>query len=406
MVSIGRRLRTEREARAWSIAETVRRLRGTGIHLATTDASLARSIRRWESGENTPDATHQRALALAFDRPVLDLFAPDTDAAEHHLGDRSTAVGAEVDAEAEAEMIERIRRSDVDDATMDRLAATVERLCTAYSTEPADQLLVETRRRLGDIEVMVGGSPGRHARELHRQAAWLALLAGCLANDLGRRSMAESWRSNALLLAEDTGDARAAAWAFEMRVWFALNDLEPATAVATAEAGIARAPRSDVAVQMWGQLAEAAAKLGDHDQARTALATARLVLDALPLPENPGNHFVVDAPKSRKSEARVARLLGDHEIAERHARAMIVEGRRPDGSHRQPMRLVDSLATLAAIAAERGDAAEAIRLANEALDVDRVSQPSLRLVMSEVVAQLPSSPQASELEARVAAVGG
>lgn len=390
MVSIADRLKSERESRRWQPQDLIDAMKATGFEPSATDENLARSIRRWESGEREPDARHQIALAAAFDLAVATLFAPNPD--------RPSAPPSEID---ETEIIERIRRTDLDSAVLDDLTVTVDRLCTAYSTEPADQVLVDARRWLVEIQGMVRESPGRHAGRLLDQAAWLALLIGCLHNDLGRRDRAEAMRRSAGHLAIDAGNHRARAWSHEMTAWFNLDDGEPRAAIAAARAGQEIASHSDVAVHMAGQEAEGWAKLGEKEKALGALDRARTLLDQVPWIENPRNHFRIDPPKARKAQARVARILGDYEAATRHALAMIDEGRRPDGTYRQPMRVSDAKSVLATIAAEQGDVAEALRLAHEALDIKRISAPSLLLITSEVADLLPQSGEVVELRQRV-----
>jgi tetratricopeptide (TPR) repeat protein len=183
-----------------------------------------------------------------------------------------------------------------------------------------------------------------------------------------------------------------------MRAWFSLTDGEYRAAIAAAQAGQQAAPHSDVAVHLAGQEAEAWARLGEEQAALEALDRGRRVLDQLAWPDNPRNHFTVDPPKFRWWRARVARFLGDDELAHHQASEIIAEGLRPDGTHRQPMRVADATATLGAIAAGRGDVDEAVRLGHEALTItERVSKPSLLAVTGEILDLLPNTPAAAEL---------
>lgn len=356
--------------------------------------SMLRTIRRWETEGVPPSREHQRVLAQVYGLAVLTLFGPaPTDPS-----------WPDIDLD---ETIARIRRTDLAASTLDDLAVHVDRLCTAYSTDDPRELIVDASRWLGEIDRALGGrTTSKQARSLHDAAAWLALLIGCLYNDLGHRPQAERMRSVAVGLATDAGDRRAVAWSHEMRVWFALTDNELHEALVHSEAGISAARDTDVAVQLYGQQAEAWARLGDRYQAQRALDEARRTLDRLPWPDNPRNHFTVDPPKFRKAVMRAARLLGDAGTAASQAEAIIAEGRRPDGSHRQPMRVADALGTMAVVAGEAGDVAGACELGHRALDVGRVSVPSLRLVVGEVLAVLPArEPAVRELADRVAAIG-
>jgi transcriptional regulator with XRE-family HTH domain len=396
MTTLGERLRREREARRWSIADQINAMNQGGYELRTSRENLARSIRRWEAGHVVPDTRHQQVLAQVYGLGLLTLFAPPL--IEHRDW-------PEVDV---GEIVERIRRSDLDEATLDGLAVTVDQLCTRYSTDEPRGLLSEAGRWLTEIDFALNrrSTPNQSAR-LFGQAAWLALLMGCLANDLGDRAQAERMRATAGHLAHDAGDGRAQAWSQEMLAWFALTDGEWRAAIAAAEAGQALAPHSDVAVQLAGQTAEAWAQLGDEPAARKTLERGRIILDGLPWPENPRNHFVVDAPKARKPIMRVARILGDADMAQHQAEAIIREGLRPDGTHRQPMRVADAKGAMAAIAAAAGDIDQAVDLTHEVLDIERLSRPSLVVVTSEVLGLLPhSAPKVRALTERAQAITG
>lgn len=390
----GVRLRREREARGWSRRDQFDAMLAAGYIPLTSPDNMLRTMGRWENEGVIPNREHQQLLAQIYGVAVLTLFGPPA----------SDPAWPDIDLD---ETLARIRRTDLDPATLDDVAIHVDRLCTAYSTDDPAELLVDAGRWLQEIDrALAGRTTSRQARQLHDAAAWLALLIGCLYNDLGHRAQAERMRSIAGGLATDAGDRRAVAWSHEMRVWFALTDGELHEALVHSDAGIMAARDADVAVQLYGQQAEAWARLGDRYQARRALDDARRTLDRLPWPDNPRNHFTVDPPKFRKAVMRAARLLGDQDMAVTQARAIIDEGRRPDGSHRQPMRVADALGTMAVVAAEAGDVGRAVELGHGALDVGRVSVPSLRLVVGEVMGLLPGrDPVVRELADRVAAIG-
>lgn len=392
--SIGDRLLHERTARGWSRPELIDAMRAVGYLPLTTDTNFAKTIGRWERGEAVPSRPHQQLLARVYGHAVLTLFGPPV----------SDPTWPDVDP---TETLERIRRSDLTAGTLDDLAITVDRLCTAYSTDDPVGLITDAGQWLTHIDqALTGRTTSRQARDLHDAAAWLALLVGCLYNDLGDRGRAERMRSVAGLLARDAGDPRAVAWHHEMQVWFALCDGELHEAIVASDSGVNAAPDSDVAVQLLGQQAEAYARLGDRHAAVVALDRARTTLDRLAWPDNPRNHFTVDPPKFRKTRMRVGALLGDHDLAVVEAEAIIREGMRPDGTHRQPMRVADALSTMAVVAGRNGDVGQAVDLAGRALDVERVSLPSLRLVVGEALAVLPpAGPGVRDLADRLRAAG-
>jgi hypothetical protein len=227
----------------------------------TSDANMVTSIRRWETAGVIPTLEHQRVLAKVYSLPVLTLFGPPP----------SEPTWAEIDA---VEVLERIGRSDVTASTLDDLAMQTDRLCTAYSTEEPLALIADASRWLVEIDQGLNGHPkAAQTRRLHDAASWLALLVGCLLNDVGDRGRAERMRSLAAGLGRDAGNPRAVAWASEMTVWFSLTDGELQQAIVASQVGIDTAPDTDVAVQLWGQQAEAWARLGDRYQAARALDT-------------------------------------------------------------------------------------------------------------------------------------
>jgi hypothetical protein len=84
---------------------------------------------------------------------------------------------AEVSGLDMVELLQRLRTSDVDGATLDALRITIERLCCEYPHLPANQLGIEGRRWL---EHLVGLQSQRLSLAQHREvlnlAGWLALL--------------------------------------------------------------------------------------------------------------------------------------------------------------------------------------------------------------------------------------
>jgi hypothetical protein len=73
------------------------------------------------------------------------------------------------------EMVSRLRRSDLDQATLDGLRIMADRLCSEYPFMPGDQLLVEGRSWLRRIVSFHGQrlTLSQH-REVLTLAAWTA----------------------------------------------------------------------------------------------------------------------------------------------------------------------------------------------------------------------------------------
>jgi hypothetical protein len=161
-----------------------------------------------------------------------------------------------------------------------------------------------------------------------------------------------------------------------MRAWFALTHGRYREVVEAAQAGQDAAPGRSVAVQLLGQEAKAWARMGNHRNVTRALENGRTLLDSLPYPERPDNHFVMDPDKFDFYAMDCYRLIGDDKLAELHAREIIRETTNADGPLDSPMRNAEAQLTLAVVAARRGELAEAISFGENALAV--IADPSPR----------------------------
>jgi hypothetical protein len=84
------------------------------------------------------------------------------------------------------------------------------------------------------------------------------------------------------------------------------------------------------------------------------------LLEQLPKPEHPENHFVFDHIKWIFYVATCYTWLGDDQPAEEHARELIAYHTRPDGSSNAPMRTAMSHIDLGLIRARHGYLDEAV----------------------------------------------
>jgi hypothetical protein len=160
----------------------------------------------------------------------------------------------------------------------------VDRLCSEYPHMPAEMLLIEGRQWLSRITSMLDRrlTLDQH-RELLSLSGWLAALVGCVEYDSTNRAAAEATRRAALSLGQDSGNAEVAAWAHEMRAWFALTRGDYRGVIAAADAGHAVAPNTSAAVQLHAQKAKAWARIGDRRQVEVALDQGRALLERLPI---------------------------------------------------------------------------------------------------------------------------
>ncbi|HEY7070701.1 MAG TPA: hypothetical protein VH479_11340, partial [Acidimicrobiales bacterium] len=109
------RLTAERVARGWTQQQTVDALRMMSERMLPGSAHLLRMWKNWEHGKHRPRPEYLRLIATTR----ADSLVPAADTLE---------------------LVERIRRSDLDRASLDTLTITVERLCGEYSSMPSADL--------------------------------------------------------------------------------------------------------------------------------------------------------------------------------------------------------------------------------------------------------------------------
>ncbi len=318
------------------------------------DASMLRQWKRWESGEHTPSEFYQPIIAATFGTVTHAMF-PESGRRD---GNAEILAVSGIDT---LELVSRMQASDLDNAHVEGLRITTDRLCSDYPFMPSDQLLAESRNWLRRLTALRGQrlTLTQH-REILVLAGWLALLIGCVEYDNGMRQQAETTRRAALSLGTETDNAEISAWAHEMRAWMALTTGDYRGVVVAAQNGTDIAPHHGVAVQLAAQEAKAWARIHDRRQTEVALDRGRRLLDSLPYPENLGHHFVVDPTKFDFYAMDCYRLLGDDKIAETLADEVIQASTDFDGTERAPMRLAEARITLGVVAARQGELEQAI----------------------------------------------
>ena len=185
------------------------------------------------------------------------------------------------------EIVSRLEVSDINQATIDGLRITVDKLCSEYAYMPAKELIVEGRQWLRRIVEMNNGRLTFAQRaEALELAGWLTLLVGCLEYDLGDRRRAEATRQAALRIGTEIGHAGIIGWAYEMTAWFSLTTGNYRGVIAAAEAGQEAAGGHSVAVQLIAQEAKAKARMRDSRGTNEALERGRELLESMPYPPN------------------------------------------------------------------------------------------------------------------------
>ncbi|MDK1473276.1 XRE family transcriptional regulator [Streptomyces sp. 549] len=374
-----RRLVAERQARDWSQLDAVRALRAHAPTELPGEESLVRQWKRWEAG-STPGDFYRPIIAATFGTVTNALFP----APGRRDGNAEIVAASGMET---LEIVSRLKRSDVDAATLDALRITADRLASEYPFMPSEQLLVEGRQWLRRVVDLHSKSLtlAQH-REVLALSGWLALLVGCVEYDMGNRHGAESTRQAALSLANETDHGEIAGWAHEMRAWFALTTGDYRGVIAAAQAGTERAANHGVAVQLAGQEAKAWARIGDRRQVEVALDRGRRLLEGMPQPENLDNHFVVDPAKFDFYAMDCYRLVGEDKLASNLAEQVLSEGTDFDGTERSPMRNAEARVTLGVTAARAGDLEGALTYGGRALEGERQSVPSLIMTSRELAA--------------------
>ena len=214
-------------------------------------------------------------------------------------------------------------------------------------------------------------------RELLVTIGWLALLLGCVHYDLGEREQAEAARQAAYQAGLQAGHGEIIAWSYEMAAWFALTEGRYHDVVDYAQAGQQHAGLTNAMIQLVLQQARGQARLGERRDVHASLDHGAKLLEQLPKPEHPENHFVFDHTKWIFYAATCYTWLGDDEPAEEHARELIAYHTRPDGSSNAPMRTAMSHIDLGLIRARHGDLDEAVHHGLTAFSYDRKTEASL-----------------------------
>ncbi len=384
---------------------TLRQLRterGLSLRALAARAYISKStVSELENGQKTPTVESARALdaALGAAGKLAELVS------EVEPPRREPAVSPW----ETAELLERVRASDVSTPTIDALQVTAFELCCEYGWQSERHLRTEGLRWLHEVVRLLRRPVGlSQHRELLVVAGWLALLVGCVEYDLGMRPTAEATRRAALQLGDEAGHTEIAAWAWEMAAWFALTQDRHRDVVAAADAGQTLVGEHPAAAQLAAQKAKAYARIGDMRGVQAALNRGHWLLTRQPPPDRPDHHFVVDPDKFVFYAMDAYRIVGDDDRAADHAREVLRLGTTPDGTERAPMRMAEARLTLAATAARAGELEQAFDTALTAFEARRRSLPTLLMVAGEVTAELrrrdPTGRRASELRDAVRAV--
>jgi transcriptional regulator with XRE-family HTH domain len=374
------RLRRERDVRGWSQADAVAAMR-TFSDVPLPDGLLDQ-WKRWERGRNRPDEFYRPLIASTFGTVVESIFPSKRFPVPRQTNDERLLSHSGMDTH---ELVQRIRRPSIDNTTLDALELTVEQLCCDYASRDAAGLITESREWLSRITHLLDErlTLVQHKSVLDA-AGWLTLLIGCLEYDTGQYRAAEATRTGALQLGNEAANASISGWAHELRAWFALTNGRYREVIEAAQAGQDIAPGRSVSVQLLAQEAKAWARMANQRNTIRALEKGRILLESLPYPDRPDNHFVVEPDKFDFYAMDCYRLIGDDGLAGMLAQEIIKKSTAFDGTDVSPMRKAEAELTLGVIAARNGTVEDALAYGRTALNIVRRSQPSLLMVGAEL----------------------
>lgn len=394
------RIAKERAARDWSQAQAVANLRAT-YERATGKAagsqdSLIRQWKEWESGRVRP-RFWARYIAAVFGTVADDLFAT----AEGGALSPESAVLAEVAGMDTAELIMRLQASALNASTLRAVDLTIDRLNSEYRLRGTADLRREAQGWLTRLSGLLDQRLNytQHGQVL-AAAARLALLVGCVEHDSGDYTAAENTRTFALDLATEIDHRDLMGWAHEMTAWFALTRGDYNHVITASDHGIQVAGPRGVSVQLAAQTAKAWARLGNAQQVEVALDRGRTILEGLPRPSNPDDHFQIDPTKWHFYAMDVYRNIGRDSLAQVYAEEVLRLGTADDGTERSPMRNAEARITLGVIAERSGDHDEAISQGFRAIQGGRQSLPSLKMVATELTSEFARTGHGEDQDVR------
>jgi transcriptional regulator with XRE-family HTH domain len=374
-------LRNWRTQRHLSRAEMADRINATQSGVADRLPCDEERIRRWESGEvRWPSPPYRRALKelTGLEPAQLGFIGSGQTAQPAGRIEAADAFRSEAELVNTLDLARMVTSSDLGQGTLDALQEAAELLCRAYPSASAGELRARTKQRLNYISRLLQGrlTLAQH-RELLVTIGWLALLLGCVHYDLGEREQAEAARQAAYQAGLQAGHGEIIAWSYEMAAWFALTEGRYHDVIDYARAGQQHAGLTNAMIQLVLQQARGQARLRQRRDVHASLDHGARLLEQLPKPEHPENHFVFDHTKWIFYAATCYTWLGDDEPAEEHAREIIAYHTNPDGSSSAPMRTANAHIDLGIVLARHGELDEAVDHGLQAFQFERKTEASL-----------------------------
>ncbi|RNG37383.1 helix-turn-helix domain-containing protein [Streptomyces botrytidirepellens] len=217
---------------------------------------------------------------------------------------------------------ETLTPSNVDDQTLDSLSFELSRIATTYVHAPLFPLftdLVQVRDRI--FELLKGRQRPRETRELFMLAGTSCLLLAHATQNLGDTRSAMAQVDTAWACAEQAEHTGLRAWTRGTGALIAEWSPQNRMAIKLAEHGFTLAPAGECRIRIAAIEARAAARAGNRERAREAIARMNRARDEDPEPDaitQFGGLLTFPIAKQEYYLGGVYALLGDYSLAEKH----------------------------------------------------------------------------------------
>ncbi|MGH8901291.1 MAG: tetratricopeptide repeat protein [Egibacteraceae bacterium] len=308
----------------------------------------------------------------------------------HAVGATGLAALLERAGDTAVRLGRKLGSSNLGPATLEQLELRVVSFVQRYDHTPLDQLFPEVFAQQEQIEALLDGwQPLRQRRGLYRITGQLSLLLGLLSFELGDYLAAQTQLLAALQLAREVGDHTLVAWVRMNQSTVALWAGDFRGALDYAQDGQRYATGAMSARLAVRGEACAYARMSERSGARDALQRAER---ALPSQPDSGDGWWVFAPGSFQLYTGSSLLwLGEAAQAEPHMRQAVAWYGAAPFALQNPANLAQAQINLALCLVGQDQPDEGVRLAAEALGVDRVRvEPNLQQAGEFLVALPPA----------------
>ncbi|MGH8908764.1 MAG: hypothetical protein ACRD0K_20295 [Egibacteraceae bacterium] len=334
------------------------------------------------------------ATPAAYPRTSSAGEEADTDRGEFFQAMGATGLAALLDraSGASLRLARALGASNLGPATVEQLELRVAGFVQRYNHTPLDRLFAEVLAQQQEVAALLDGpQPLRQRRELHRIGGQLALLLGLLSFDLGDSPAAGVHALTAGQLAYEVGDRTLTGWARWLQSVVTLWAGDARAALDYARDG-QRYASGDLHARLAGYEARACARMSDRGGAADALRrTEQAMPSQLASSGSSDGLFVFTQGNLQLKTASSLLWLGDATQAEPHARQAIAWYQAAPPALQDPSSQAEARIMLAICLVRQDQPDDGIRLAADALRVDRVHvEPNLAQADEFIAALTPA----------------